>query len=216
MEKHKNIYEALINFSLEDISLNKSGKNKFTGSTYSTIDDLVAAIKKPLAKNGLVIVQTLEYKEGLRFLFTNLYHISGEKLESSFQIPEGKDMQSIGASITYAKRYAISAMLNLGATEDDDGNQSVIDAANDVKAFKEAKKVIKKDEPFLNNAQSKTILDLTKNYEDVLPALYKFCTERYGHPVNSLKQIKQADYEFLYKSVISKVDALKKEQGNDR
>jgi hypothetical protein len=55
-------------------------------------------------------------------LDTMIVHESGEWIEGSFEIPLGKtDPQGAGSAISYARRYALMAALNMPAV-DDDGN----------------------------------------------------------------------------------------------
>jgi hypothetical protein len=73
-----------------------------------------------LAKNGLCIVQVTGIDDGGRTrLCTTLYHESGECLESWVLLPDIADPQKVGSALTYYRRYAICAMLNLSAEDDD-------------------------------------------------------------------------------------------------
>ena len=85
------------------------------------------AIKKPLADNGLSISQLVtQDKDNKQVLVTLLIHESGQWLKSIFGIEnvvmkQCNSLQQIGAGITYARRYALSAIIGL-TQEDDDGN----------------------------------------------------------------------------------------------
>ena len=51
-----------------------------------------------------------------------LIHASGQWLSNTFTMPVSKaDAQGVGSAITYARRYALAAMVGV-APEDDDGN----------------------------------------------------------------------------------------------
>ena len=52
-----------------------------------------------------------------------LLHESGQWIRSKIKMPIGgkKDAQAVGATITYARRFSLSAMVGIAQT-DDDGN----------------------------------------------------------------------------------------------
>lgn len=79
----------------------------------------------PLNKHGFAVINTLidEPESQRTFLRTELAHVSGESRCSLFFIPPGTPQQ-VGSSITYAKRYNLSAIACLATEEDDDGNEA--------------------------------------------------------------------------------------------
>lgn len=92
-------------------------------SKYATLTSVMNAVRKPLQKHGLSVVQTLTESEKGMALETTLLHSSGEWLSGTTPILLAKeDMQGLGSAITYAKRYAVSAILGVVSDEDDDGN----------------------------------------------------------------------------------------------
>lgn len=96
--------------------------NSHFKSKYASLAAVWDAIREPLTKNGLAITQTFVAGERLTML-TRLTHTSGQSLESFYPIePVRNDPHGIGSAISYARRYAISAIVGLTADEDDDGN----------------------------------------------------------------------------------------------
>jgi hypothetical protein len=95
-----------------------------TGATYTfkyaPLDTILAAVRGPLSKNGLVLVQTLD--DGA--LVTSLLHESGASISGRMALPSTNDIQGLGSAITYLRRYAIQAVLGIAAEEDDDGNRA--------------------------------------------------------------------------------------------
>lgn len=90
---------------------------------YATLDAIFDAVRPSLTKNGLWFVQTLANGDGKYRLVTTLTHKSGEWLESEQPIlVEKPGSQAFGSALTYARRYALTAMLGVAADEDDDGN----------------------------------------------------------------------------------------------
>ena len=88
---------------------------------YADLAAVMDVIREPLAKNGLAFTQfPITDANGVTVL-TRLMHESGEYLEASLWLPVPlKTPQGYGSSITYARRYGLSAMLGV-ASEDDDG-----------------------------------------------------------------------------------------------
>lgn len=102
--------------------LKKDADNPFFKSSYVTLDNILSAIKEPLKEAGLTFVQ-IPVGEGLRTILIDIE--SGESLEGTFTLmPAKNDPQGQGSAITYARRYALSAILGLSTEEDDDGNKA--------------------------------------------------------------------------------------------
>jgi hypothetical protein len=103
----------------------KDSKNPFFKSSYSSLAAVWSACRKPLSDNGLSVVQTTEYlpeSPDMVIVDTRLCHSSGEWIQGRLVMkPVKADPQGIGSCLTYARRYALSAMVGI-APEDDDGN----------------------------------------------------------------------------------------------
>lgn len=101
----------------------KDVKNEFFKSKYADLASVIDAAKKPLSDNGLSVCQVCETTEsGDIRLETILMHSSGEFISGSYPIrPVKGDPQAYGSAITYARRYAFSAITGIAA-DDDDGN----------------------------------------------------------------------------------------------
>lgn len=88
---------------------------------YSTLDDIWNVIRKPLSECGLAVVQYPEVINGFEFLTTLLMHRSGQHIKTHIKMRVmGTDFKSLGAAMTYAKRYAIASLLGVCADEDID------------------------------------------------------------------------------------------------
>ena len=100
----------------------KNSENPYFKNRYADLAALWDALRKPLSENGLAVIQTTaDDSEGVT-LFTMLAHSSGQWIKGTLRMkPVKSDPQGVGSCITYARRYALSAILGL-ATEDDDGN----------------------------------------------------------------------------------------------
>lgn len=89
--------------------------------TYADLSDIVDAIRKPLSENGLSVAQVISYDGQALVLTTQLQHASGEWLRSTYPLPLHQRPQDQGSAITYARRYALCALLGIAAEDDDDG-----------------------------------------------------------------------------------------------
>lgn len=107
------------------VMLKNGGSYSFA---YADLADVFDAIRMPLAAHGLAIVQapSIVYDPELPpivSVLTRILHASGEWMENEVKmVAEESRPQVVASAITYAKRYAIQAMLAIVAEEDDDGN----------------------------------------------------------------------------------------------
>jgi hypothetical protein len=98
----------------------KSSANPFFKSKYADLASVWEACRKPLADNGLAVVQSPEADNIRVTVTTRLLHSSGQWLEGVVGT-EAKDAspQAIGSAITYLRRYALQSFVGV-APEDDD------------------------------------------------------------------------------------------------
>jgi len=92
---------------------------------YATLSDIIDAVQKPLADNGIARLQLVSHDRegGFYKLTTYLIHASGQFIACEVPIiAEGTSNQQFGSALTYMKRYTLSAMVGIAADEDDDGN----------------------------------------------------------------------------------------------
>lgn len=110
--------------------IGKDGLNTHTDKRYATWERMQPTITPVLARNGLVLNFDIGH-EGPRVSVAPILSGHGwEERGSAIVLPAdvGKgrnDVQAVGSSVSYGKRYAAMAMLNLitrGLAEDDDGN----------------------------------------------------------------------------------------------
>jgi len=109
----------------------RTKENSFTHSKYAELQDLMDAIQKPLATEGLSFVhfpieRIADKQAGA---LTLLIHSSGQYMGNELILPatgkaqgggEKFDAQTIAAAITYAKRYNVQGLGDVvGESEDD-------------------------------------------------------------------------------------------------
>lgn len=123
----KTIIKALIEFQKQVATVKKTESNPFFKSSYADLASVDHEIRKPLTDLGMCYTQTCYHVEQIGYIGvkTTLYHESGEFIESNLELPLVKnDPQSAGSAITYARRYALMAIVGL-CPEDDDGETAM-------------------------------------------------------------------------------------------
>jgi hypothetical protein len=106
---------------MKNATLNKV--NPHFKSKYADLAMIRDTVTPALSKHGIAVVQGTDTEENTIVVFTRLIHSSGQWIESRFPIPYDKP-QTMGSGITYGRRYTLSAVANIAADEDDDGNAS--------------------------------------------------------------------------------------------
>lgn len=121
------ITKALATLQGELKPVNKASVNPYYKSKYADLSAIWESVRELLHSNGLAVAQLPQEKEGHIYLETLLLHTSGEWLSSSLLVTPGKpnDPQAVGSALTYARRYALSAMLGVCSEEDDDAESAV-------------------------------------------------------------------------------------------
>lgn len=118
------LLSAILAVQREAPTLKKNATNPHYKSKYAPLDTIVETIGPILHKHELVWM-TLPGTDahGSPALTYRLAHApTGEVLEGEMPLLLSKqDAQGQGSAITYARRYALCAVLNLVADDDDDG-----------------------------------------------------------------------------------------------
>lgn len=130
----KSFVQALIKTQAEIGSVEKDGYNPHFKSHYATLDNLLSHIRPILNKNGLALTQTVVKKDGEWMLLTQLLHADLGSHENYYPLMfEKGHPQQMGSAVSYAKRYALSALLAVGSEEtDDDGHHAKTDPVRPV------------------------------------------------------------------------------------
>jgi|SRR6478672_3540843 len=158
---------------------------KGTSYTYKYADmpTIWLAIKPLLKENGLTVIQTpSSNNEGQYgdFLTTTIYHDSGEWMTDSMRlIISREDSQGLGASITYFRRYMLSAMLGIVTDDDNDATTQRLADGSMIKDWVRAFTIVtKRIDP-----------EAKPTYNDFM----KFMTDTYGkHPTKVLARESQS------------------------
>jgi ERF superfamily len=100
----------------------KDSANPFFKSKYADLASCWDACRAALSKNGLAVTQFPTTEATATYLTTSLLHSSGQWMRSSLLVqPKDDSPQAMGSALTYARRYALTAIVGV-AQVDDDGN----------------------------------------------------------------------------------------------
>lgn len=111
---------ALSKAQSEIIGAKADSKNPFFKSSYADLASVWEAIRGPLTKNGLSISQVPVQIGDIAGIRTFLMHSSGQWIAGDLIIkPMKMDPQSTGSAISYARRYALAAMVGVAQIDDD-------------------------------------------------------------------------------------------------
>lgn len=99
----------------------KDAKNPFFKSRYADLNAVREAVLPVMNANGISVLQPTVHIEGKSFVETILLHESGEFISSLTEIivTKANDAQQQGSGISYARRYGLQSLANIGADDDD-------------------------------------------------------------------------------------------------
>jgi hypothetical protein len=102
----------------------KDRENTFSRSRYATLNSVMESCREALLTNGIWLTQyPVPAETGHLGLVTKLTHAESGQWQASLMVmPLPKaDPQGYGSAQTYARRYALSALVGIVTEEDDDG-----------------------------------------------------------------------------------------------
>lgn len=105
----------------------KDRVNPHFKSRYADLASVWDACREPLSANGLAVVQLVAAADKASVTVeTRLLHEGGESVSSSLTMPVAQaTAQGVGSAITYARRYALAALVGVAPDDDDDdGNEA--------------------------------------------------------------------------------------------
>lgn len=178
-------------------SLNPHFKAKFCSLT-----SIWDAIRDPLSRNGISVLQDAQSSVDAVTITTRLIHSSGQWLEfGPLSIPlTKKDAHGIGSAITYAKRYSLASAVGVVSDEDDDGNSAC--KAEDKKTEDN------KPEQKISYHQIKVINEIL----DKDPELKQRITSRYASVSEIPADVFDTVWKFLIKETTKKNEAKDQEE----
>lgn len=118
----KELATALVVCQTQLKSALKDSENPYFKSKYSDLGSVWDACRKALHDNGLAVSQTTGLGDHGPYLETKLLHTSGQWVSGHYPLnPVKNDPQGLGSAVTYARRYALAAIVGV-VSEDDDGH----------------------------------------------------------------------------------------------
>lgn len=110
--------------------------NPFLKNRYANLGDVIKTAQPVLARHGLSYAQAVFTVDQAIGIETILMHKSGQWMSSRMALHPGDEKgisgaQAAGKTITYLRRYTLSAMLGVYADEDADGNDSTKQNGNE-------------------------------------------------------------------------------------
>lgn len=117
------LVKALSAAQAEIIGAVKESKNTHFDSKYANLSAVWDAVRGPLTKHGLSVVQFPRASELGVEVETTLFHLSGQFLSDTLAMPvRQRDAHGFASGITYARRIGLMAIAGVAAVDDDDGN----------------------------------------------------------------------------------------------
>lgn len=200
----KELITALVSAQAKFKTAGFNRKNTYHGNKYADLTSCIESCREALFENGLCVMQYCKKVDGDFVLSTRLLHISGQWIEVHYplspavtkSLKKNKNepdiaetgqllitSQSMGSAVTYAKRYALCALLCISADEfpDDDGNQ-ILD--------------IETHEALLDQHQIKELNDISRGIDSsTLAILTKSILELFN--VANISKIKAKEFAAL-------------------
>lgn len=125
-ESTSEIFKSLISAHKEISHALKDSKNPHFRNDFASLTSVIDATKEAYLKHDCFLMQIPSIGDGgFPILITQISHTSGQWIRSFTPIlsKDGSDPQKFGSGLTYARRYALAAISNLGQV-DDDGNHA--------------------------------------------------------------------------------------------
>lgn len=112
--------DRTVGFDTREDSRGGSQRVKYS---YATLAGVWESCRKPLSDNGLAVVQLIQTVTDKSITVNSILgHASGQSISSILTLPViGGTAQAVGSAITYARRYALMALVGIVTDEDDDG-----------------------------------------------------------------------------------------------
>ncbi|HEO6300421.1 TPA: ERF family protein [Streptococcus agalactiae] len=190
MRKSESIIEYAKAFCKAQLEIKQPLKDKdnpFFKSKYVPLENVTEAITTAFANNGISFSQdpTTNAENGYIDVATLVMHTSGEWVEyGPLSVkPTKNDVQGAGSAITYAKRYALSAIFGITSDQDDDGNEASKpnNSSQSTKVATIKRQKTKYQTPKISNIQVETyksdLSDIAKTTNQNVDELTKWLTE---------------------------------------
>jgi hypothetical protein len=120
-EKALNAALAKAQGEFPPIAKDKTAKAGSYSYSYADLASIIDHVRPVLAKHGLSVIQPIEAPNGVGLrIRTELRHIDGGKVISTFPLNDDGTDQQLGSRQTYRRRYAYCAILGIAPQDEDD------------------------------------------------------------------------------------------------
>ena len=117
------IAEALANAQAELTDPVKDSINPHFKSRYADLATILKTVRPVLARHGIAVTQTTNITDNDTVILITALMWRGESIIGRYPVaPVKADPQGYGSAMTYARRYALQAIVGVAADDDDDGN----------------------------------------------------------------------------------------------
>lgn len=145
-------------------------RNGEVQSTYPLWEDVIAALREPMAKHGFSMSFDRRKEEGVTYYGCILTHAMGHSRRAEIDLPRDtsgskNDVQGEGSSVSYGQRYSSKMAINWTSegTQDDDGVAAGAGQTITEEQFSELKGMIERigiDESLILTAEKIQALEL--------------------------------------------------------
>lgn len=102
---------------------------------YATLEDINDVVKPIMQKHGFAVSFQVEHHQGGINVTGILMHAAGHREQTTMLLPSDTSgsknaVQAVGSSVSYGKRYVMSALLNLTTRGEDDDGYAAVPVAN--------------------------------------------------------------------------------------
>ena len=123
MNQYNELFAALAKAQAEFDIVGKNRSSHYGG--YADLEELIAATRPALTKNGLSITRRIDIVDGKQIYIGTLGHSSGQFIESKMILsPEKNTMQGLGGCLTYLARYTYRELCGVAISEDPEDNDA--------------------------------------------------------------------------------------------
>jgi hypothetical protein len=185
------ISAALVKAQAEMGNAKKESTNPFFNKKYADLNAIREAVLPVLNKHGIAVIQPTivgENNNYRNYVKTILLHESGEYISGLTEIvcSRPNDAQAHGSGLTYARRYGLQSIVNVGA-DDDDGNS----ASQPVKVKESLKE--SKPLPSLPESKADSVVDFLQKGGTIQQVQKKYdLTETQLHYFEQILKAKQS------------------------
>jgi hypothetical protein len=162
----------------------KDAVNPHFKSSYSTLASVWDAARGPLSANGLSLAQGAHADNQLVSITTILMHTSGQWMRDTLTMSaRDASPQSVGSTISYGRRYGLSAMVGVAPDDDDDGEGTQPPRNGSPRDYPRSTPMQTRETPageFIAAKQQKELIDAAKAAGWLPDALATFVKDNYG------------------------------------